>query len=601
MRAVEVDTVKVSRIQRCFRVKRAMRKFKCLKFVDLHKRLNSFFVKINSRTLHNTPSDKNAYNQLSGETIREYNALRWAITPIREELLHILLGKMYGKVGLTQFCKQISNIIIEEECIGLRSRLVCIRAGCSDAHLHWKRMDHFRTGCEEEKLVMSGAQEVKTLLATFCDAVICGPKQEVAWQNEHAWIQSKLEFLSRRFYDYVQWKNEVDVLLNLECVMQIHWYKEAYERTKDAIAHELGSTPSEQYYSQIDTFMTDCQWTRKYIHERICRLRPSMRPPANTPNKILLGRYTGFHECYAPYLEADGSLKLPEGPEPEKIKDSVLLKNQKSIHVHPPSWATLNTILKSYFEMQNTAHKDEKKPFLTDENEWHEKTVKQMLTLRLSNRFHYISFSADLMKTFHQLRNPYPASSVLVYLLNYFRLECLFIKAIISKLQGSDDANFDIPKFQNGDSFVFHRSNWIVGSVCRYDSDDDDPEHQDSLNLVADYLTKIDECLRQMKYYVLAKGFLTKIHNISDMQEMLTKDCAKHLPSVDFPTFSDMWESFNNKETRTALSLATEIVQFLLYTFIKKEVVKQNIIAAYFLQELKKKDASFQAEVPMGF
>ena len=160
MRVAEVDTVKVSRIQRCFRVKRAIRKLKCLKYVDLHKRLNSFFVKLNTKTTHNIPLDINAYNQLDKDTIVDYNALRLAITPIREELLHILLGKMYDKTGLTQFCRQMSNLIVEEESIALRSRLVSIRAShrYTDAPLHGRRMDHFRTGCEEEKLVMLGAQ-----------------------------------------------------------------------------------------------------------------------------------------------------------------------------------------------------------------------------------------------------------------------------------------------------------------------------------------------------------------------------------------------------------------------------------------------------------
>jgi hypothetical protein len=586
MRVVEADTIKVSRIQRRFRIKSAIRKVKCMRFTVLQKRMDALMM---SQNASGDNKKENSSRNERSHFSTEYRKLVKMISTVREDAIRILFHNVSMVEGGDLFIKNLSCAMAEGEYANA-CNILCATSFACNGISGLKRNEHFRTGCELEEMVVSGSRELKALLEAFCEAVISGPEKAHLWREEHQFIQSKMERYSRGFYEYRAWKTENEVCLNLCCIKQIHEYSQLESSMNDACEGNLSSMNSEFQSTTFEEFIVKCQWMRKYIHERICNVRPKLRPPTSTPGKIILGNYHQFAKFYTPYLEADGTLKLPEGPEPENLKRPVLSHNLKPICVHPPSHGIIFIMLHKYTKMQQAMH-EENKIMVEDEDTLHEKILNDIVTSQGASRFHYISICADLDKIHHQLRNPYPGSIVLVYFLDYLRMECVFIQQVVSKLEGCENANFDIPVFQRAYSFVLYRSNYIVGGICRDNDDEENEKHYNSLDLIIDYLTKIDEFLHQVTLYVSTKGLVKKFHNIN-MKELLTKDIVTHLPLVNYPTFSELKDHFNEQDTRTAFTLATEIIHFLIYAFIKKEEVKQNITVAYILHDLKQKDSS---------
>jgi len=603
MHMVQVDVEKVCKIQRGLRVKRAKQKFKCLKFLDLHKRVYAF-KSMDHGPYPDVPNGATWNQQWWSQThmqnnkrlcaAREYYRLQKRLVNLRVEVLDILVQKVAMKnviisfkdamscaVGSVELYHPLWNTFLPTETV--RDGLPCA-----------SRHESFRTGCEQENLLRLRAEKVNSLLETLCDAVISGPKQTLRWQDQHAFTAPLfMERFVYGYYEYTTNKHVLNLTHCLEGIKVIHEFTQLSTKFENAAI--TNTQPSYNYYSQtkVKRFVADCQWVRTYLHEKICRILWDVRnfKLQKIPGGFPL-EFAYYQKYYEPYLTQDGFLATPPQPEPKYLKEQVVGMNKsKSLFIHPPTLWQTEMALSTYTREQKTMlHANE----TMDNDKWHQEILRFLTTSYIPNRFHIISICGDLSKISKQITLRFPASTVTVHFLHYLQRECEIIQQVVQKLEGCADVQFDIPKFQDGESFVMYRYNYLGDAYPRQDADVQNEWHEKSFQKLIDYLQKVDECLHQMTNHVAANGFLKKLHVIDNWNELLSEDCAAWLTSehgdgvsriTQFDTLEKMHLRVDEgKDFRDADEC---LLKCFLFIFTQKEKVKQNIIIAWFLHGLK--------------
>jgi len=579
MKVVHADEENVSRIQRFLRAKITNRKQTALKYLHLRKQIKTI-RNYCPRGLYDTCE----FQQQNKEIYDKYQRVQQQIAPLCRGIIQMLTRKLFPSIRREKMDLSIYEALRHEECTNGNIN-ICIRQTYSEWGTTRKtRSETYRTGCEKERQLTLIGDEVNHLLDTFSTAIVGGPKEMIQWQDRYTHVDFVLEKYIFEVSMYMKCVSDNETLVNLENIKQIHEYEILYSKLleNEAIAIEL-----QHSYRSFHKMMQKCQWRRWYIHRRICKMHPYLLN-SNSPNEerlitVYLGKYSAYHDYYQPYLTS-GCLKRPEGQEPA-VNPVLQHLMYHSINVHPPTDTVMQSLLNAQQKKQNmilASHQQSSRIIYDDE--WYERRLDKLWTHVTPNRFYFISFCADLNKVYVQMALSYPSSTMLMYVFDALRMECLFIQRTIRKFAGCEDVDFEIPEFQNIQSFVLCRGTWN-GTI------EENEKNCSNYKRLITYLRSLDDCLKNMTDYVVAKGDMKKVREMKNAAEILPEDCAALLEKF-LPTFVEMEERFEDS-SYCHKRWAKEMKVLLLYIFMKKELAKQNIVVVWFRKELQKSEELF--------